>query len=407
MSRSPLDVRRRVLVLNHFAAPRGAPGGTRHVELFGRLEHWDACIVAARRNLLTGRDVAVDEPLMHGVWTSRYSANGPSRVLNWATYAVTALAAGLRAGRVDAVYGSSPHLLAALTAWLLARLRRVPFVLEVRDLWPRVLVDMGQMASTSPVYRALERLERFLYRHADHLVVLADGTRRALESEGVPAAKITVIPNGADPAVFAPPAPRSELRQRFGFGSDGTELVCVYAGAHGPANGLDLLLDAAAELRDELPQVRVVLVGDGLDKPRLAARVHDEHLTNVELRDPLAKSEMPALLGAADVGVHVLADVPLFRYGVSPNKLFDYLAAGLPVITNTGGDVAALVERAGAGLAVEPEGLAEGFRALTGADATTRRRWSRAGRAFMEREQSHTVLARRLVTVLNTVTGRR
>ena len=148
-----------------------------------------------------------------------------------------------------------------------------------------------------------------------------------------------------------PTTPRDDLRR--GFGLD--RFVIVYAGAHGPANGLDLVLDAAADVRTDCPDVRFLLIGDGVAKAALMARAEQEGLGNVEFRAPMAKNEIRPLLTAVDAGVHVLADVPLFRYGVSPNKLFDYMAAGIPVITNTPGEVQELVAEAGAGLAVAPE----------------------------------------------------
>ena len=393
--------RRRVLVLNHFAAPADAPGGTRHVELFGRLTGWDATVVAARRNLLTGRPVDGGGGLLRGVWTSPYRANGAARLANWITYAVSAGVEALRLERPDVVYASSPHLLAGLTGWLLAKRWRVPLVLEIRDLWPRVLIDMGQLAEDSKVYRALSALERFLYRRAERIVVLAAGTERSLVADGVAPEKLRLIPNGAEPSDFVPSAPVADLRRRFGF----TGTVALYAGAHGPANGLDLLIDAAAELRHERPQLRLVLVGGGVDKPRLAERIDAEGLTNVELRDPVPKSAIPELLAAADIGLHVLADVALFRYGVSPNKLFDYLAAGLPVITNTRGEVADLVEASGAGLAVAPDGLADGLRQMVDASAEQRRRWADNGPAYMQRTHSRTILAGRLEALLDEVTA--
>lgn len=389
--------RRRVLVLNHFAAPAHAPGGTRHVELFGRLNEWDATVVAARRNLLTGLPLNDSDGLLSGVWTSPYRSNGPARLLNWASYSASAAIAGLRGERADVVYASSPHLLAGLTGWSLSKRWRVPFVLEVRDLWPRVLLDMGQFTEDSWAYRALVALERFLYQRADRIVVLAEGTAKALVSEGVERAKLSLIPNGAEPADFAPTAPRDELRRRLGF--EGT--VAVYAGAHGPANGLDALLDAAAEVADDHPDLRVVLVGGGVEKERLAERVRAERLANVELRDPIPKSDIPDLLAAADIGLHVLADVPLFRYGISPNKLFDYLAAGLPVLTNTGGEVAELVVESGAGLAVSPDGIAGGLRRMVIASLEQRRTWAERGPAFMERTHSRSILAARLERLLD------
>jgi glycosyltransferase involved in cell wall biosynthesis len=389
---------RHVLVLNHFAVPMNAPGGTRHAELATRLTRWRATIVAGNRNLLTRGRTQFDATF-RPVWVWPYAANGPARILNWLSYGVTSLVAGLRLGRVDAVYASSPHLLAGLSGWALARLRRVPFVLEIRDLWPDVLVDMGTLAESSPLFRLLRALERFLYRKAARVVVLADGSVPRLCELGVERARIDLIPNGADPDDFRSPGDRDGLRARFGF--DG--FVVVYAGAHGPANGLDLVLDAAATLRSVEPDVSFALVGDGVEKARLQERAAREGLDNVYFLDPVPKSDIPALFHAADAGLHALADVPLFRYGVSPNKLYDYLAAGLPTVTNTPGEVGGIVREAEAGVAVGPTGIAEGVAQVRRASDEQRRTWGENGRRWMAAHRSRRALAARLEAVLDSV----
>jgi glycosyltransferase involved in cell wall biosynthesis len=388
---------RRVLVFNHFAAPRGHPGGTRHVELFSNLPGWSHVIIASRLNLATGNE-QLAEPGFLPVRVIPYRRNGISRVLNWVSYAVTATLAGLRQPRPDIVYASSPHLLAALAGWCVATMRRSRFILEIRDLWPRVLADMGQLTQTSLTYRALVRLERFLYARADAIVVLATGTTAALESQGVPADKVAYLPNGADPDDFRPSAPRDELRRRYGF----SRMTAVYAGAHGPANGLDLLLTAARSVSDL--DLEIVLIGSGVDKPRLVKAALDQGITNVRFMDPVSKVEIPDVLNAADIGLHVLADVGLFRDAVSPNKVFDYLATGLPVITNTPGVVGDLVTESSAGYVTAPDDLAQGLRRMYTTAATQRQAMGSAGRDWIARHQSRTATAGELLRLLTTVT---
>lgn len=382
--------RPRVLVLNHFAAPRGEPGGTRHVELFSRLTGWEYLIVASDRNHLSGARV----PTTRGfatVPTTSYSSNGLQRILNWISYAVAVILFSFKVGRLDVVYASSPHLLTGLAGWLIARLRRRPLVLEIRDLWPQILVEMGQMSATHPVYRLLVTLENFLYSAADHIVVMAPGTENELRQRGVPAQKISYIPNGADPEDFIPSAPRDELRRKYGF----HRLTAIYAGAHGPANGLDLLLDAAARLV-EIP-LTIVLVGSGVAKPQLVERVKAEGLKNVRFMDPVPKTEIPDLLHAADIGLHVLADVPLFQSAVSPNKVFDYMAAGLPVLTNSQGVVGNWVLTSGSGVVCPPASIHDGMRALADAD---RRMMGHNGRTWLSAHHSRSLMATRLAAVL-------
>lgn len=384
--------RRRVLVLNHFAAPRGEAGGTRHVELFSRLDGWEHLIIASDLNPQTGRRVGDSEGFVT-VPVMGYSSNGVSRILNWVSYAGAATLRGLRVGRVDVVYGSSPHLLAALAGWLLSITKRAPFVLEVRDLWPKILVDMNHLSESSPIYRALTALEEFLYARARTIVIMAEGSRTELVSRGVPADKIVYIPNGADPEDFVPSAPRDELRRRYGF----DRITAVYAGAHGPANGLDLLLDGAAEA----PDVDVVLVGGGVLKHDLQQDAEKRHLANVRFLDPVPKSEIPDLLAAADIGLHVLADVELFHSAVSPNKVFDYMASGLPIITNCPGLVADIVETAHAGIATDPNDLKRGLQYMSQLSDDQRLQMGRSGKDWIEVNQSRSSMVTRLAAALN------
>lgn len=393
---------RRVLVFNHFARTPSAPGGTRHVELFTRLKEWDARIVASNRTIHGGACVQ-SEGIVDTVWVVPPGASPFRRIANWTSYCLTALFRGLRIGRVDIIVGSSPHILAPLAALMLARIRRAPFVLEVRDIWPRVFVEMGAMSETSLQYRLLAAVERFIYRKASAIVVLAEGTEDYLVDLGISRDRLCFIPNGADPLPCRSDQERTALRQRYGF--DGT--VAVYTGAHGPANGLDLLLSAAKDLQATDPGLLVVLVGDGVEKPRLQALAHELRLANVRFLDPVPKREIPDILGAADIGVHCLADVDLFRSGVSPNKIYDYMATGLPVVTNTPGEVASLVERAGAGVAVAPSKLSDGLRDLARLTADERRRLGDSGRHYLAENRSHTILASRLERLLTDLVSER
>ena len=243
----------------------------------------------------------------------------------------------------------------------------------------------------------LTALETFLYRRADHVVYMAEGVHAHVAAQGVPEDRLTFIPNGADSEDFSPSAPREALRGRYGFGG----VVAIYTGAHGPANGLDLVLDAAHELEARLPEVRLVLVGDGVDKQRLVERARRESMTNVAFLDPVPKSEIADLLAASDIGVHCLANVTMFRDGVSPNKLFDYMAAGLPVITNTPGVVSAYVNASAGGVAVTPTGLADGIAGLALLDVAERTRIGAAGAAHLRATRSRTAMAVLLQHVLD------
>ncbi|MDR7361990.1 glycosyltransferase involved in cell wall biosynthesis [Marmoricola bigeumensis] len=256
---------------------------------------------------------------------------------------------------------------------------------------------MGQMSASSLVYRALTALEELLYAHADRIVVMAPGTETDLVARGVPREKIVYIPNAADPEDFVPTASRQDLRARYEF----KRPTAVYAGAHGPANGLDLLLKAAEEVADL--GIDVVLVGSGVMKRSLQSGAIERNLENVRFLDPVPKAEIVDILHAADLGLHVLADVELFRSAVSPNKLFDYMAAGLPVITNSPGLVGDWVDRAGCGWSVEPDKLADAFRCFAAESEAGRAERGRSGQVWLRRNQSRSAMAQRLSDMFSEV----
>ncbi|MEH1015181.1 glycosyltransferase family 4 protein [Micromonospora sp. CPCC 206060] len=393
---SSASVQRQVLVLNQYAKPLHEPGGTRHVELFGRLSGWRHTIVVGDLDNYTRQRFQTTDPHFVRVRVPSYRGNDHQRVANWISYSLGALRAALRQRpRPDVVYASSPHILTPVAGWLAARIRRSRFVLEIRDLWPETLVSMGYLRSGSITHRLLRALERWLYRRADAIVVVAEGWRSYLVAQGVDESRIEWVSNGAEPADFTLRPEYRSLRSRVPV----TGRLVVYAGAHGPLNGLDLLLDAAAEL----PEHTFVLIGDGLEKAHLVERAHAEQLGNVHFLDTIPKRELAGIIGDADVGVHVLANAEIFQLGASPNKLYDYLAAGLPVVTNCPDEPQDIVLSAGAGIAVGPNELVAGLRKLLGEDTATLRAMGGRGRRYIEEHRSRTVMAARLQRLLDAV----
>jgi glycosyltransferase involved in cell wall biosynthesis len=393
-----------LLWVNHFAVSPAEGGGTRHFELGRELVRlgWRVDIAASDVNLHTRAYTrragpadrasvteTVDGVRFRWLWAAPYRGNDWRRVWNWGSFGLSLLG-DRKAARPDVVIGSSPHLFAAWAALRLARRLEVPFVLEVRDLWPESLLAVGGRRGAA--YWAFDALARHLYAHAARIVVLARGTGEYLARErGVAAEKIVYVPNGVDPAAFAdvsrPP------RETF---------TLVYAGAHGPANGLDAVLDAADRLRGR-PDVRFLLVGDGPAKAELVRAAGERGLRNVEFRAPVAKAQVPALLAEADAGLMVLRESPLFAFGVSPNKLFDYLGAALPVVCNVPGEVAGMVRAADAGVQAADasgEALADAVLRLAGEGAEARARRGESGRAWVAREHGREVVAARLDAAL-------
>jgi len=367
------------------------PGGTRHFEFCVALA--DAghrvTILAGRRSYLTGEVVSHrrQEDIAPGVTLIRCGtlAGGHRsffwRGLGFLWFTATSLLAGLRVREVDLVWGTSPPLLQVASAWLLARLRRRPLVFEVRDLWPAFAVAAGVLRSRW-IIRPSEWLERFLYRRADHLIVNSPGFIPHLTARGAPAGRITLVANGVDPAMFDPADRGETFRQRHDL--QGCFLV-VYAGAHGLSNDLDTVLQAAQQLRDE-PGVRFVFVGDGKEKPNLMHQAEVLGLDNVLFLPPVPKEGMAQVLAAADCGLAILKPFPLYTT-TYPNKVFDYMAAGRPVLLAIDGVIREVVEQERAGVAVtpgDPAALAQGVRRLS-TDRAEARRMGKRGRAAVLR----------------------
>ena len=321
-------------------------------------------------------------------------------VVRWRVTLLTALVFGLpRLGKVDVVVASSPTLFSALSAWLIARVRRVPFVLEVRDLWPEAIVGLGLMRP-GPVVRVLEGLARFLYRQAALVVVVTSAFADRLVEQGVPLRKLAVIPNGADTRLFSPETGGCATRAALGL--DG-RFVVAYIGSHGLSHGLGAVLDAAALQ----PEVTYLLVGDGADRERLLAERDRRDLRNVVMRPSVDKARVPGLYAAADVCLVPLRDVPVFSAFV-PSKLFEMLAAGRPVIGAVRGEARDILARSGGALLVEPERgdqLAQAVDRLR-ADPALRAELANNGRAFAVEHYDRDTLAARYLELLRNVVGR-
>jgi glycosyltransferase involved in cell wall biosynthesis len=320
------------------------------------------------------------------------------RGLDHLSFMVTSVLFGLpRLGPVDVVVASSPPLFSALSGLLIARLKRVPFVLEVRDLWPEAIVELGLMRPGFGV-RALSALARFLYRQASRVVVVTRSFADHLVEQGVAPEKLVVIPNGADTRAFAPDI-RAGKAARDTLRLDG-RFVVAYVGSHGLSHGLGAVLDAAAAQ----PEVTFLLVGDGADRERLLAERNRRQLSNVVMRGSVDRSDVPGLYAAADACLVPLRDVPLFSAFV-PSKLFEVLAAGRPVIGAVRGEARDILARSGGALLVEPEHgdqLADAVDQLR-RDPDLRAELGRRGRAFAEQYYDRDALAQRYLDLLSDV----
>lgn len=300
--------------------------------------------------------------------------------------------------RPDAIIGSSVHPLAAWAGAKWADRLGVPFIFEVRDLWPQTLVDMGRLSSGGIMARSLYRLEKILYKRADRIVVLLPRASEYIERLGIQSDKVVCIPNGVDLADF-PEIPLPKERNIF-------ELM--YFGAHGNANNLANLLNAMMILRRRgaSKTLRLRLIGDGPLKVELQAQARKNNFDNVFFEPPVSKERIPSLAAEADGFVLTWCNLPgIYRFGISPNKLFDYMAAGRPIVIAL--DAANNpVEEAGAGITVhpeDPESLADAIEKITRSTYQERVEYGKNARRYVEVNHDFPILARKLSLTLDSV----
>lgn len=321
------------------------------------------------------------------------------RVLNYVSFFLSACTFGLfLTERPDVLIGTSPQFLTAVAALFLSFLKRVPFVFEVRDLWPRSIVEVGAMKKDSFVIKVLEKVEHFLYKHADYIVPVTDSFVKEIGAHGIPSERMAVITNGVDLNLFQP-RPRDEARTALGLPPG---FLVTYVGTHGMAHGLDLVLDIAK--RVEPDGIRFLLVGEGAEKARLKARAAAEKIENVTFWDQQPRDRVAKIYAASDLCLVLLRNLPLFNT-VIPSKIFEFMGAGRPILTTVDGESRGILERAGAGTFSPPENP----EALIQAIETMRNEPDRLavmgqnGREFVERHYSRPALAARYLHVLDQV----
>lgn len=357
----------------HFSTPSGA-AGTRSYEMARRLVargHDVLMVCGSYGQGHTGLDGPFlnrrREGMVDGIRVLEFELSYSNqdgflkRTMTFLRYSLSAIGVALRE-RYDVAVATTTPLTAGIPAILARWVRGKPYVFEVRDLWPELPRAMGVIRNPVVLW-AMSVLEWLSYRNAARCIGLSPGIVDGIAERGVARDRITMVPNGCDLDIFA-----GDVAPWRPDGIAADALLALFAGTHGEANGLDAVLDAAVELRNVgRRDIVLLLVGSGKQKPQLEARAAQLGLDNVRFHPPVDKRALAGLMRATDVGLQILADVPAFYFGTSPNKFFDYLSAGLPVLTNYPGWVADIVTQSGAGFVVPPRDASAFARALTAA----------------------------------------
>ena len=340
------------------------------------------------------------------LWTYITANEGfVKRTLGYVSYMLATFVYLPFAPKADVVVSTSPQFFNGLAGYAYKLLRRMPWVLEIRDLWPESILAVGAITNKR-VIGLLEWLERFAYRKADHIVPVTDAFRDYMVELGVPDDKITVIKNGVDLALYDDRA-EADFGQLPGEVADLREcFVAAYVGTHGMAHHLETLLEAAELLRDE-KNIVLLTVGEGSESKRLQQMRDDKKLSNVIMAGQLPKSAMPAIWAVSDVSLVLLKDLDLFRT-VIPSKIFESMAMRTPIILGVRGESQQIIESAGAGFAITPQSapeLADKIRLLY-QDNAAYQSIADSGRGFVQAHYDRRTLAGRLLDVLKRVSTR-
>lgn len=288
------------------------------------------------------------------VWTYLTANEGfLKRTLNYVSYMAAAIVAAPFIQKADIVISTSPQFFNGLAGYVVSRMKRAPWVLEIRDLWPESILAVGAIKNRFIIH-LLEWLELFAYRQADRIVPVTDAFQRYIEEKGIPKEKITVIKNGADLTLYKPVTGTNRLAESLGVQG---KFVAAYLGTHGMAHHLETVLHAAQRLR-EYPDIVLILAGDGAERQRLAALREELGLDNVLMLDQQPKEQMPWLWALSDVSLILLKKSDLFKT-VIPSKIFESMAMEKPIILGVEGESADIVRAADAGYCIEPENAEE------------------------------------------------
>jgi len=402
---------RTIWIFNHYALTPEFPGGTRHYDFSRELikRGYEVTIFASSfhhtqlretKDYQTANDIVENVDGVRFVWIKSYPyrRNDGKRVVNMLSYAIRAYWAGRKIIRQkpDIIIGSSVHLFAAYAAYRLSLHFKVPLLVEIRDIWPLTLVEMG-IPKWHPFVIVLRALEKLLYRKAAKIITLLPESQIYFENQGIPPEKIRIIPNGVNLDKYRCDSAGQVASPNFKI---------MYVGKHGQSDSLHMLLAAAKALQNSgHNDIRFILIGDGIEKDALIKYSVSIDLKNVEFRPSVKKTMIPNVLGEADVFVSLMQDADIYRYGTSGNKEFDYAASGKPIII-VGNPRGHFVKESGCGLVIpsqSPEALAKAVLSLYALGVQERNNMGKRGREYVEEYFAIPLLAAKLEKVFDEV----
>ena len=406
-----------VLLIHQYYLGKNEGGGSRFNEM---CKYWaedglDITVVAGTVHYATG----IKDEKYKGKWNVReqdkkvkvikcfvagcYNKNFLGRFFGYVSFFLSSLWAGLfHIGKIDVIIATSPPLTVGLTAILLSFFRRTPFIFEIRDLWPDSAIQSGVLKNKFLI-KLSYWLENISYRKAKKLVVLTPAFEKYLLGKGITEEKITFIPNAADLDLFEPGNKNNWVRKEYNLGK---KFVVLYTGAHGRANALSQVIETA-DLLKEYKDIVFMLVGDGMEKPKLKELVENLGLNNIIFVDTQPKDRMADFINASDVCTAVLKRLDVFKT-VYPNKVFDYMSCGKPIIIGIDGAARELIEKAQCGVFAEPENPKKIKDAVLFfySNRNLCKMYGDRGRKFVEAQMNRKIMAERYEELLKNVSKR-
>ena len=402
-----------IWILNHHAIPPQIGGGTRHYDIGRELvkRGYSVYIFASSFihyqyiNLLDEQEKIREESIdgIHWVWmnTREYQGNGKDRILGMVDYYRAMLKNYRQYPRPDIIIGSAVHLLACVAGYRISRKLNTRFISEIRDLWPETLIELGRLKRTGVVARLMFALEKYVYQRSEKIIVTAPGMVEYIAQRGIRKEKIAYLNNGVDVKAF------DERSRQFDLTGtpitfDDQKFNVVYLGAIGAANALDTMVDTAKLLMDRgFRDIHFTVVGDGPLTEKLKRKAEEYNLSNFIFFSSIGKQFVPAVLLHSDCLVFSAVDSPLYRFGISANKLFDYMCSARPVIfaINTTND---FIKESGGGISIEPEkpeSMANAICEIYQMEESQRKQMGLLGRTFVENNFDISIMVNKLEEV--------
>lgn len=412
-----MNLKKRIWIINQFACTPDMPGGSRHHEIASflvkkgiRVDIFASDYNLSKRKFLRLNEIEfVKTEINEGInwyWlrTFPYEINNWKRYLNLLSFCLSFLSFNLyklitslkSSFLPDLIIGSSPQIISSFCGLMLAKFFKKPFIFEVRDLWPQVLVDLGGIDKNNILIRILSLIEYLLYKNSDCVVVLAKGAKDYVKKRG--AENIFWLPNGPDLEKFKY-VNHSNLNKTF---TEENPFIIIYAGAHGKANDLENVINSAKLLQGY--PIKILMIGDGPEKKDLILKA--KNLKNIVFKKPISKKLMPKILSSSNAILISLRNVKLFQYGISPNKLYDAYALGKPVISTLKGSVNDEIKKNNLGLVCnpgEPNSLAKIIKKMYELPNNERKKMGLNGRNLAETIYSRDIINNRYFDLIQKI----